>query len=259
MKFGITERGDAGINLSWQNHMGEIDAAVLITKSITNDFIDAALRYKNKCIVHATCTGYGSTILEPYVCPYEHQLNQAQKLVDKGFPKSQIVIRIDPIIPTEKGIKLAATVCAAACLMGFKRFRISVMDMYPHVVKRFVENNVPSPYEVTLPNGEKQTMFSANPEQFAAVDNMVKALQQKFPDIRIECCAEPALHNPIHCGCISMPLAIIVHSPFSGECTIFLFMCYRIKILAFCLIICFTMCKKMFTCILPLRCFYAKH
>lgn len=40
-KIGITEAGDAGVDLSWVDKMGSVDGAVLITKCISpncNDF-----------------------------------------------------------------------------------------------------------------------------------------------------------------------------------------------------------------------------
>ena len=42
MKIGFTERGDAGIDLSWVSKLenNEVDGAVLITKNITPVFIN---------------------------------------------------------------------------------------------------------------------------------------------------------------------------------------------------------------------------
>ena len=102
-KIGITERGDAGIDLSWTQKLGHVEGAVLITKNITNEFISNVLHLNNighKLIVHCTCTGFGGTELEPNVPDYKIQLNRLKLLIDSGFPISQCVLRIDPIIPT---------------------------------------------------------------------------------------------------------------------------------------------------------------
>lgn len=195
MKIGVTERGDASIDFSWVKKMDGVNGAILITKNITDKFIEKALFFKNKTIIHATCTGYGGTILEPNVPTYDIQLKHAHALVEDGFPINRIVIRVDPIIPTEKGIRTAQRVIKDAyTLYGFRRFRISIIDMYKHVRERFTEATLPLPYG--------NDMF-AHDEHFATVDKMVHELKDSFKDIRIECCAEPKLTEPIRLGCIS--------------------------------------------------------
>lgn len=46
-KIGVTEAGDAGVDLSWEEKIDDVDAAVLITKRVSPDFFDATLRHKN--------------------------------------------------------------------------------------------------------------------------------------------------------------------------------------------------------------------
>ena len=43
MKIGITERGDAGLNFDWRDKLPSVDGAVLITKCLNDDFIEAVL------------------------------------------------------------------------------------------------------------------------------------------------------------------------------------------------------------------------
>lgn len=193
MKIGITERGDAGIDLSWESKLNSVDGAVLVTKNITNDFIDAVLRHKEKTVVHVTCTGYGGTIVEPKVPKYRDQLAQAKKLVEAGFPINRIVIRVDPIIPTKKGLAVTYKVFALAYAYGFKRFRVSVIDMYPHVRDRFKMAGLPCPYG---------NNFTASDEQFAQVDATLNKLLDSLNGISIECCAEPKLFIPQKTGCV---------------------------------------------------------
>lgn len=45
-KIGVTEAGDAGVDLSWEEKLDDVDAAVLITKCVSPDFFDATLRHK---------------------------------------------------------------------------------------------------------------------------------------------------------------------------------------------------------------------
>lgn len=98
MLIGITERGDAGVDFSWEysirNH--EVDAAVLITKFITQKFLEKVLKLHQegyKIIVHATCTGYGGTELEPNVPDFTSQLTMIKMLLDDGFPAEQRAVR----------------------------------------------------------------------------------------------------------------------------------------------------------------------
>lgn len=200
-KIGITEAGDAGIDLSWSDKMDTVDGAVLVTKCISPDFVNAVMKHKDKVIVHATITGYGGSVLEPCVpYPYE-QYGAVMYLVEQGFPKDKIVIRVDPIIPTKKGCEKALNVIKTFIDMGFTRFRISAIDMYPHVRKRFVENNLPLPYG---------NSFSPNQEHLQAIDGLIIeaknyaiSLGKRIGNLRIESCAEPGLTEAISCGCIS--------------------------------------------------------
>lgn len=200
-KIGITEAGDAGIDLSWTSKMNQIDGAILITKCVSPDFYDAALKYKDKVIIHTTFTGFGHSVLEPFVpAPYD-EFDAITTLVGGGFPKSKIVVRIDPIIPTKKGIETAKNVFLTFIDHGFNRFRISLIDMYPHVRRRFKNAGLPLPY------GENG--FAPGKQQIAQVDQMLRDVKSYFSNsrpldsIRIESCAEPGLTETIQCGCIS--------------------------------------------------------
>lgn len=200
-KIGITEAGDAGIDLSWVNKLDAVDGAVVITKNITDNFMNAVLQYDDKLIVHITCTGYGGTVLEPNVPNAWHQIASAIRLVKYGFRKERIVVRVDPIIPTEKGLDLAYDVITHFMKAGFSRYRISVLDMYPHVRERFRAKNLPLPY------GDG---FSASDDQMASVDEMLRDAAAYWEDIggissnlSIESCAEPRLKVPVAVGCIS--------------------------------------------------------
>lgn len=193
-KIGITEAGDAGLNLTWEPKLDLVDGVVLVTKQITLSFHDAALRSKDKAILHATMTGYGSTPVEPNVPDLAFEFGSLVSLVKDGFPKERVVIRIDPIIPTAEGLGRAKQVFNLATDGGFARFRVSVVDMYPHARKRFQAAGLELPYG---PN------FSPSPAQLRAVDGLLQEVLDSHPGVRIEACAEPGLKVPIHCGCIS--------------------------------------------------------
>lgn len=206
-KIGITEAGDAGVDLSWENKLDSVDAAILITKNITPRFSEAALRHKEKLIVHATVTGYGGTVLEPNVPHWSEQLSNLNQLVSSGFPINRTVVRVDPIIPTQKGCAVAASVMEEAMKCGYSRFRISLIDMYPHVRKRFAEAGLPLPYGDSFSPGNKEielanklilNMFSIRK---SLVDLFMKVAPS--PPLVIEACAEPKLIHAIQRGCVS--------------------------------------------------------
>ncbi len=190
-RIGITEAGDASVDYSWVNKINDFAGAILITKNVTDEFIDKILKYKDKIILHATCTGMGGTVIEPNVPDYMHQLTQVSKLVSLGFPESHITVRIDPIIPTEKGLQTAQKVIDASPI---KRFRFSMLDTYPHVRVRFKANNIQPPY------GDS---FQPLPEQ---VKMMREWLSNQEPGLIFESCAEPKLadlSNVQAIGCVS--------------------------------------------------------
>lgn len=191
-KIGITERGDAALDFSWENRMDVVKGAVLITKNVTPLFRKKIMENPAKYIVHATCTGYGSTILEPFVPTWQQQIENVLQF-PFDFVKSQIVLRVDPIIPTPKGIRLAQSVIEQAAEAGIHRFRVSLIDMYPHVRKRFAQHKLPLPY-----NGG----FAPTKENLLQTNSMLGFVKSQFPHIQIESCAEPGLCAATQCGCI---------------------------------------------------------
>lgn len=147
-KVGITERGDAGLDFSWEEKLDKMGFSILITKSINDTFINkviAAYNKGHKIIVHVTCTGFGATVIEPNVKNYKWTKKQLNKLIEKGFPIKNIVLRIDPIIPTEKGIKNVLWLLYEFKDTSVKRVRYSFLDLYPHVKKRFKKANIALP------------------------------------------------------------------------------------------------------------------
>lgn len=194
MKIGITERGDAGIDLSWEKKIDQVDGVILITKNITKEFRNAAINSKEKAIVHATCTGYGGTVLEPNVPEYQEQIKAIKQLVKEGFPIEQIVLRVDPIIPTVEGLKIAAKVINRAReeVPGISRVRFSLIDMYPHVRERFQTQNV------LLPYGDG---FYPRKEDLQRTNKWLHKQKEMHP-IHFEACAENVDAEQI--GCVSI-------------------------------------------------------
>lgn len=190
-KYGITEAGDAGLDLSWEAKLQTVDMAVIISKHITlknKPFLDALLRHKRgNIILHCTCTGYGGTVLEPNVPTVDDVAEAVAYLIYSGFLPDRIVLRTDPVIPTPKGIATAERVWQRFQNMGISRCRYSVLDMYPHVKERFVKAVGSVPF-----NGFRAPEYMLELVRQAVSRN--KALYQ------FESCAEN-LPEPV--GCIS--------------------------------------------------------
>lgn len=141
-KIGITEQSDPSINYTWTKSIKNVDCAFLITKKLTNKLISEILKNKSKIILHHSITGYGDSIVEPEIYHYTEAFKQLNSLVDRGFNKNQIVIRIDPIIPLESYFEKSLDVFNEAVKYGFNRVRFSFIDLYPHVKQRFIENKI---------------------------------------------------------------------------------------------------------------------
>jgi DNA repair photolyase len=190
MKFGITERGDAALDQSWRYWEGP---KILITKAP-----QSLGKIPANAIVHCTITGYGGSVLEPGVAKPEITLAAYDELVAK-YGGERIVLRIDPIIPTVKGMEQAEAIIRHA--QG--RVRISFLDLYPHVKERFIKAGLPLP----------QSSFHADLgiRRFIAYG----ALQYRHEDIEI--CGEPEMECT---GCVSERdvKALGLDCKLSGKC-----------------------------------------
>lgn len=180
VKIGITERGDAGLDFSWMRKFDQYDGIIVITKYLSHRLIEEVAEIN--CIVHATITGHGGTIYEPYVPSLNISKIMFAKLVDKIGPE-RVVLRIDPIIPDDKGIAKAINVYNQLHENFSKktRVRISFMDNYNHVKDRFTKAGLkPLPY------------------YFHAPIELRKKIASYFPGSEI--CGEPGMECA---GCMS--------------------------------------------------------
>lgn len=190
--IGITERGDASIDFSWVKALksDRCNGAVIITKNLNPEMFSPLLEHKEKIVLHCTVTGYGGSVLEPNIPKPQKIYENLRLLLDAGFPKEQVVLRIDPIIPTGRGIKKADAV-ADVFWGSYERIRISVIDMYPHVRERFKEKNIPCPF------GESKI---APKESMELVERFINKWIGK---VRVELCAEQDINKGYHTGCVS--------------------------------------------------------
>lgn len=188
MKIGITERGDAGIDFSWHQNLSTVDGAIIITKKMSDRFNELMLSASKPVILHCDCTGWGGTWLEPNIHDYKTQLAYLKKLIDAGFPSNRIVLRIDPIIPTEEGIRRACDVLDYVISenIPISRIRCSIYDEYNHVKDRlraigkepFYNGTFYAPLSMM---DDVITAFSNYPFTFeTCAEDMVAARSDKF-------------------------------------------------------------------------------
>jgi DNA repair photolyase len=162
--IGITERGDAGLDFSWVNKIDNYLFNILITKNLNDEFI-GLVKHRNNIIVHATITGYGGSKLEPNVPKPNWSFCQLGKLIISGFPLNRIVLRIDPIFTTDKGIDTSIKIMQQGIDMRIPRIRFSFMDTYyRHLQSRFKAAGIVVPPKPTRTHHDMLNRFiSKNP------------------------------------------------------------------------------------------------
>lgn len=139
LKIGITETYEPSYDMRWIDNLKDIN--FIITKNLTDELIRNIISLNQKgvkFIIHATCTGWGSTFLEPNVPNPESYKLQLEKLINSGFPKDKIILRTDPIIPSRAGFAKFVNVLRLMRSLELKRVRLSLMDLYPHVYSRLI-------------------------------------------------------------------------------------------------------------------------
>lgn len=144
--IGITERGDAALNLDWLAWTRSGSPAILISKD-PQKLCEILAREVNEghptdVIVHATITGMGGSIMEPGV-PLPVEAMHGYRNLVRLLGVDHVVLRIDPIIPNTEGIVIAERIRESA----ITRVRISFLDLYPHVLQRFAAAGITPPWE----------------------------------------------------------------------------------------------------------------
>lgn len=196
MIVGITETYDPCYVKDFESMLTQ-PVNIVITKELTDELIDICVRNKNKVILHHTVTGHGGTIVEPNVKSVEHEFNQFKKLIDLGF--YNYVLRVDPFIPYTSDLLMKSFTVLDMWHDFMKenfpklklRTRISVIDSYPHVIKRFEECGI-----------KAWERFKAPLEVFGKISEM---LVPYTDTLSFEACAESDFsHNAVHIrGCAS--------------------------------------------------------
>jgi DNA repair photolyase len=133
-QIGITEGADPTVNLKWQEWVNVGKPAILITKR--PDLLYPMLTGKENVIIHCTITGMGGSKIEPNIPEYNYELEYYHKFYEL-FGKDRVVLRIDPIM-YPANMKVLKQIISKT----IGRVRISFLDLYPHVIKRFKDNGI---------------------------------------------------------------------------------------------------------------------
>lgn len=183
-RIGTTEVGEIAFNLDAFDHLYE--GNIIITKRLSNGLIEKLIENKEKIIFHCCVTGMGSSRIEPFVPKSDETYKKLVELLEKGFPISHVVLRVDPIVPTEKGIETALGVITAFSGLGIKRLRFSFLDNYKHVKKRFKEEGIEELY-----GGEFHAPLELRKEYAAKIEKV--AHDGGFESV--EACGEPGIES----------------------------------------------------------------
>lgn len=134
--IGITERGDAALDLSWEDWVFmQRRPAILISKDpckLYQAIVEMIAKYSftPNVIVHCTITGLGGSKIEPNVPKPANALVGYSDFV-KLLGKDRVVLRCDPIIPTTTFVNYALKNVIMHNLGT--RIRFSFLDIYSHV------------------------------------------------------------------------------------------------------------------------------
>jgi DNA repair photolyase len=183
-RIGTCESGEIAFNLDAFDRL--YNGNIIITKRLTDKVIEKLVEHQDKIILHLTVTGFGGSRIEPFVPTVEDTHSKLVKLINAGFPVSHIVIRVDPIVPTERGMNTALDVIAAFGGLGIKRLRFSFLDNYKHVKSRFSKEGIPELY-----NGE----FHAPLEERLSCAKKIEEIAHDAGFESIEVCGEPGIES----------------------------------------------------------------
>ena len=183
-RIGTTEVGEIAFNLDAFDHLYE--GNIIITKRLSNGLIEKLIEYQDKVILHLSCTGFGGSRIEPFVPKSDETYKKLVELLEKGFPISHVVLRVDPIVPTEKGIETALGVITAFSGLGIKRLRFSFLDNYKHVKKRFKEEGIAELY-----NGEFHAPLELRQEYAKKIEEVAHVGGFEI----VEACGEPGIES----------------------------------------------------------------
>ena len=189
--IGITERGDAALDLSWEDWVfAQQRPAILISKDplkLYDEVTKMAEKYgfQPNIIVHCTITGLGGSKIEPNVPSANVSFKGYYKFVNM-LGKDRVVLRCDPIIPTETCAVFAASKVMSKALDT--RIRFSFLDMYSHVKQRFINAGIDID-KLGIAGGSLHASLDERQKLVELMKQYVNNPQQ------LSACGEPGIQN----------------------------------------------------------------
>jgi len=209
VQIGITERGDAALNINWKKWVENGLPAILITKNIIKLIEEnKQLLLNGNVIIHATITGLGGTIWESNVPNYKKVLEFLEKQIRYGFPKERLVIRCDPIfipfmdpelqVPESYNYKSILTEILNFAIDNDLRYRISFFDYYPHVRERV--RSLPQTLIIEKLNQMQPELHADILLRQGCLNAIKNYIKYHNSNLEVEVCGEPDLPCT---GCLS--------------------------------------------------------
>ena len=183
-RIGTCEAGEIAFNLEAFDRL--YNGNIIITKRLTDKLIEKLVEHQDKIILHCCVTGFGGSRIEPFVPRAIDTHRGLIRLLEAGFPVSHIVLRVDPIVPTERGMNTALDVIAAFGGLGISRLRFSFLDNYKHVKARFKDEGIEELY-----GGE----FHAPLKIRQAFAKKIEEVGHNAGFESVEACGEPGIES----------------------------------------------------------------
>ena len=195
--IGITNAGDPALNKTWLDNLHAVKFAIVISKGADAAFEKDLLDHKDKIIYHATCTGLGGTAIEPGAPTVVEKFEHLKRIINRGFPVSQIVVRIDPLLPYD----IAEAVNAALAIDYIAKLK-NILMMTEHLGIQRVRYSHLDEFEFTK-DAFNKIAVGLHPNRRNYVSDYLLDLRQLNPNLHYESCTEPCSPPGDKFGCIS--------------------------------------------------------
>jgi hypothetical protein len=91
------------VNFAWVPQLTEIN--VILTKRLSDDFVEFCIREQARIYLHVNITGMGKTTLEPNIPSVKETFFQLAKLIRGGFPAKQVLVFVNPVLSNDNGLR----------------------------------------------------------------------------------------------------------------------------------------------------------
>lgn len=160
---------DAFYDTNWDGTLeSNYKDTIFVTKTVPSpDTLAKLLKFTKNPYIYITITGYGDTIMEPGIPDWFKTLVQAKEL-QETTKFNGIVIRIDPIIPTQKGIEKALKIFQTAINKGFNKFTYEFFRNDKNTTEKLQKARLPVPPDIEKANPHLLFKFKEQTDKWEA-------------------------------------------------------------------------------------------